>query len=122
MAEAFAKKYGLEASSAGTHPLGRIYPAVRDVMEEKEIALSPSKKLTTAMIDEADRVVAIGPSVLKSCPKRMLRRMNKKRIEWTIRDPKGRTTAEVRKIRDETERKARDLATQTTLFETARNA
>jgi len=112
MAEAFAKRKGLQASSAGTLPAESVNPAVAEAMAEKAFvfSLKKPKMLTTEMIDEADLVVTMGCSIEKVCPRPMLDRMRKKVIDWNLDDPKGKPLPEVRKIRNEIERRVEELA------------
>lgn len=106
MAEAFAKKRGLTAQSAGTHPGKQVNPIVVNLMREKGIELSANnpKELTPKMIEEAGLVVTMGCSVEELCPRPMLAQMQKKLVDWHLDDPKGKSIEEVRKIRDEIER------------------
>ena len=60
--------------------------------------------LTLEMINHASLVVTMGCSVAELCPKPMLAQMQKKLIDWNLKDPKGKGIAEVRVIRDEIER------------------
>jgi arsenate reductase len=111
MAEAFAKKRGLKASSAGTVPSTTVNPTVVQVMKEKGVDISSKvpKLLTTEMINEATLVVTMGCSVEEVCPRPMLAKMQKKLVDWKIEDPKGKTVEQTRRIRDEIERKIADL-------------
>jgi len=65
MAEAFAKKHGMNAQSAGTIPSTRINPTVVDVMRERGIDISSNhpKTLTPELIRDASLVVTTGCSV-----------------------------------------------------------
>jgi len=112
MAEAFARRKGFEASSAGTQPAVTVNPAVAEAMAEKafNFALKKPKMLTIDMIDHADLVITMGCSVEKVCPRPMLERMNKKLIDWNLEDPKGKPLPEVRKIRNDIERRIEELA------------
>lgn len=112
MAEAFAKKEGLEASSAGTLPGHKVNPAVVEAMMERGIDLSKNvpKMLTMEMIMEASLVVTMGCSVEEVCPRPMLAKMQKKLLDWHLDDPKGKPMDEVRRIRDEIEREVEALA------------
>ena len=112
MAEAFARRKGFEASSAGTQPAVTVNPAVAEAMAEKafNFALKKPKMLTIDMIDHADLVITMGCSVEKVCPRPMLERMNKKLIDWNLEDPKGKALPEVRKIRNDIERRIEELA------------
>jgi protein-tyrosine-phosphatase len=112
MAEAFARRKGFEAVSAGTKPAVTVNPAVVEAMAERafNFSLRKPKMLTMEMIDQADMVITMGCSVEKVCPRPMLERMNKKLVDWNLEDPKGRQLPEVRKIRNEIERRVEDLA------------
>jgi protein-tyrosine-phosphatase len=112
MAEAFAKRFGFEARSAGTMPPQSVNPAVLQVMKEKGIDISKNKPkmLTTDMINQASIVFTMGCSVESVCPKPMLAQMQKKLVDWDLEDPKGKPIEEVRKIRDEIERRVAGLA------------
>ena len=114
MAQAFAKKYGLKASSAGTVPSSRVNPIVVEAMKEKGIDLSKNspKMLTPEMINRATQVVTMGCSVAEICPKPMLAQMQKKLIDWNLHDPKGKSLPEVREIRDDIERRVIELSKQ----------
>ncbi len=112
MAQAFAEKFGLKASSAGTVPSNRVNPVVVEAMRERGINLSRKspKMLTAEMIDHARLVVTMGCSVEEACPRPMLAAMQKKLVDWNLDDPKGKSIDEVRKIRDEIEKKVRTIA------------
>lgn len=105
MAEAFARRAGLQASSAGTLPSSRLNAEVVLAMSEKGIDISAGrpKMLTPEMIDAAGVVVTMGCSVEDVCPAPMLRSMKKKLVEWHLEDPKGKDPVAVRAIRDEIE-------------------
>ncbi len=111
MAEAFAKKHGMNAQSAGTIPSTRINPTVVDVMRERGIDISSNhpKTLTPELIRDASLVVTMGCSIKEACPKPMIAQMQKKLVEWDLEDPKGKSLEEVRKIRDEIERRIMEL-------------
>lgn len=116
MAEAFAKKYGLQASSAGTLPSSEVNPAVVQAMKEKGIDISSAKPkmLNTEMIEEADLVVTMGCSVEEVCPAPIIARMQKKLLEWNLEDPKGKSIDRVTQIRDDIERRVAELKNQRT--------
>jgi len=111
MAEAFAKKHGMNAQSAGTIPSTRINPTVVDVMRERGIDISSNhpKTLTPELIRDASLVVTMGCSIDEACPKPMIAQMQKKLVEWHLEDPKGRSLEEARRIRDEIEHKIMEL-------------
>ena len=112
MAEAFARRKGLLAESAGTMPAEVVNPAVVEAMAEKafNFSLKKPKLLTMEMIDQAELVITMGCSVERVCPRPMLEKMNKKLVDWALEDPKGRSLAEVRRIRNEIERRVEELA------------
>ena len=112
MAESFARRKGLQAASAGTMPAESVNPAVVQAMAEKafNFAFKKPKTLTMEMIDQADLVVTMGCSVEKVCPRPMLEKMNKKLVDWALEDPKGKPLPEVRRIRNEIERRVEELA------------
>ncbi len=112
MAEAFARKLGLRAESAGTIPSKSLNPLVVQVMMEKGIDISGNrpKTLTSEMINRASLVFTMGCSVESACPKPMLAQMQKKLVDWDLEDPKGKPIDEVRMIRDEIQRRVAELA------------
>ena len=112
MAQAFAEKLGLKASSAGTVPSSRVNPIVVEAMRERGIDLTKRspKMLTPDMIRDARLVVTMGCSVEEACPKPMLAAMQKKLVDWHLDDPKGRPIEDVRRIRDEIEKRVREIA------------
>lgn len=111
MAEAFAKTHGLRSSSAGTIPASKISEIAVEVMKEKGIDISKNspKMLTPEMIKRASLVITMGCSVEEACPKPLLAQMQKKLIDWDLPDPKHKPIEEVRKIRDEIERRVLEL-------------
>ena len=111
MARAFADKYGLKSSSAGTMPSVQVNPVVVEAMREKGLDISNQipKMLTAEMIEEASLVITMGCSVAEICPKPMLAQMQKKLIDWELDDPKGRPIEKVREIRDEIEKRVLEL-------------
>ncbi|MDG6954669.1 MAG: arsenate reductase ArsC [Nitrososphaerota archaeon] len=115
MAEAFARRAGLLAESAGTVPAESVNKTVADAMSELGLDLSHNKPkmLSMDMIDQADVVITMGCSVEKVCPRPMLSRMQKKVVDWGLDDPKGMPLPEVRRIRDEIERRVGELARST---------
>ena len=115
MAEAFARRKGLQATRAGTMPAESVNPAVVEAMAEKafNFTFKKPKTLTIEMIDQADLVITMGCSVEKVCPRPMLEKMNKKLVDWALEDPKGKSLPEVRRIRNEIERRVEELARST---------
>src|SRR5487761_100735 len=111
MALAFAERLGLEASSAGTIPAAKVNPLVVQAMKEKgmDISSRTPKMLTRDMIERASLVVTMGCSVEEACPKPMLAMLQKKLIDWNLEDPKGKPIDEVRRIRDDIEKRVSGL-------------
>jgi protein-tyrosine-phosphatase len=110
MAEGFAKHYGnskTETISAGTMPSGEINPLANQVMQEKGIDISKSKPkpITNQMVQEADTIIVMGCSAQGFCPAPLLGKVT----DWNIEDPKGKPLEEVRRIRDEIEKRVKEL-------------
>jgi len=110
MAEAIARAYGVDASSAGTIPASAVNSTVVEAMKERgfNLASNKPKMLTNQMIEEADYVVTMGCRVEDVCPKPLIVKMEKL-VDWHIDDPKGKPIEEVRKIRSEIESKVLEL-------------
>jgi arsenate reductase len=110
MAEGFAKHYGngkVEAMSAGTMPSKEINPLVIQVMQEKGIGISKNKpkQVTMQMVQDADAIIMMGCSAQGFCPGPLLGKVT----DWNIEDPKGKPLEKVREIRDEIEKKVKEL-------------
>jgi arsenate reductase len=93
------------ALSAGTTPAERVHPEVVEVMREQGIDLGgrKPKALTRELAELADVVITMG------CGDRCPYVPGRRYIDWDLPDPAGRPVAEVRAIRDEIERRVRDL-------------
>jgi arsenate reductase (thioredoxin) len=91
--------------SAGSTPADEINPAVVAVMDELGIDLSTEfpKPLTTDVVEAADVVVTMGCG--DACPVFP----GKRYLDWELLDPSGRSVEEVRRIRDQIDRRVRDL-------------
>jgi arsenate reductase len=113
MAEAFAKRLGISATSAGTLPATTVNPVVVQVMRKRGIDLSSNRPrmLTVDMVNEADLVVTMGCSAESVCPAPTISKMRKKLEEWNLEDPKDQPVEKVRHIADEIERKVAGLPT-----------
>ena len=94
------------ASSAGTTPADRVHPEVVDVMREVGIDLNDRQPqlLTLELAEPADVVVTMGCG--DACPFIP----GKQYIDWNLPDPKGRPIADVRRLRDDIERRVVQLA------------
>ncbi len=115
MAEAFANHYGkgkIVASSGGAMLADRVNPLVVEAMSEKgiDISMNKPKLLTTAMAEDADKIITMGCSVDKICPAPLLKNV----IDWDLEDPKGKPLEKVREIRDEIEKRVLKLISELT--------
>lgn len=111
MAEGFFSKYapkGYKAESAGTSPSGEINPVAIRAMSEVGIDISrqKSKIITDDMIRNSAKAVNMGCVDQSTCPMLFLNNP----IDWGIEDPKGKSIEQVRAIRDEIERRVKELA------------
>ena len=109
MASAFFNKYAgsakAHAISAGTHPADRVHPEVVEAMREVGIDLSAAKpqKLTRDLAHDASLLITMGCG--DECPFVPGLRTE----DWPLDDPKGKSVDQVRQIRDEIERRVREL-------------
>jgi arsenate reductase (thioredoxin) len=121
MAEGFLKKYapdGFKTQSAGTKPVYHLNPIVVEAMKEVGIDISKqrSKELTDEMIRESDKVVNMGCMDKNFCPTIWLPKV----IEWNLEDPKGKSIEEIRQIRDEIEKRVKEIVVAETTTTTQR--
>ena len=110
MAEGFANYYGkgkLIVSSGGNKPAEKVNPVVVDVLKEKgiDISMNKPKLLTFQIAQEADLIVTMGCNDQGICPGPFF----KPTIDWSLEDPKGKPIEKVREIRDEIERRIKQL-------------
>jgi arsenate reductase (thioredoxin) len=111
MAEGLFRKYaprGYAALSAGTRPSGQINPLAIQAMKEYGIDISNQKPkiVTEDMIRNATVDVNMGCMDKESCPTLFIHNL----IEWGMEDPKGKPIEKVREIRNNIERRIRQLA------------
>jgi protein-tyrosine-phosphatase len=106
MAEAFAKRAGHDARSAGSRPEAELHPGVVEAMRELGIDLSGRvpRGITQEDVEWADVVVTMGCGE-GACPVLP----GKRYVDWEIRDPIGLPVAEVRVIRDDIRRRVEEL-------------
>jgi len=96
---------GVEVRSAGTTPASEIHANVREAMRERGLNLdgrSPRRLEDRAVLD-ADVVITMGCG--DACPVYPGKRYE----DWPVEDPSGRPIEDVRGIRDDIERRVRDL-------------
>jgi arsenate reductase len=109
MSAAFFNKYAdptkATALSAGTHPAEHVHPEVVEAMREVGIDLSGAqpRKLTFKLAEGANLLITMGCG--DECPFVP----GLRRDDWPLADPKGRGIEQVRKIRDEIDRRVRHL-------------
>jgi arsenate reductase (thioredoxin) len=98
----------VHVTSAGSEPADQINPAVREVMAEIGIDLSHAfpTRLTADAVQAADVVITMGCG--DACPVFS----GKRYLDWALPDPAGRGPDAVRPIRDEIDRRVRQLATE----------
>ena len=108
IAEAFARIHGrgqIEIYSAGSRPSGKVNPKAIESMREVGYDLSrhDSKSLADIPAVEYDFVVTMGCG--DECPSVRARH----REDWNIQDPKNLPPDQFRKIRDEIEKKVKEV-------------
>jgi arsenate reductase (thioredoxin) len=98
----------MRVTSAGSAPADEINPAVRAALDEIGLDLSKAfpKKLTTDAVEAADVVITMGCG--DACPIFP----GKRYLDWDVPDPAGKGVEDVRPIRDEIDRRVRDLVQQ----------
>ena len=98
----------IEVLSAGSDPADSINPASVAVMAEKEIDISDTtpSAWTDEMLGSADVIVTMGCG--DTCPFIP----GKRNLDWKLDDPSGKSVEEVREIRDQIERRVRELMTE----------
>jgi len=94
-----------EARSAGTEPDERVHPEVVEAMNEVGIFVADRtpRKLTDADAEWADVVVTMG------CGDKCPFVPGVRYLDWELEDPKGRPLEEVRRTREEIERRVVEL-------------
>jgi arsenate reductase (thioredoxin) len=95
----------VQVRSAGSEPADRVNPAVVEVMAELGLDVSRElpKKLATEDVATSDVVVTMGCG--DACPIFPGKRYE----DWVLTDPAGKGPDEVRRIRDEIDRRVQTL-------------
>jgi arsenate reductase (thioredoxin) len=98
----------IDVLSAGSEPADSIDQAVVAVMAEKGIDISQTtpRAWTDGMLGSADVIVTMGCG--DSCPFIP----GKRYLDWELEDPSGKSIEKVRDIRDQVERRVRELMTE----------
>lgn len=108
MAEGFARALGageVEAHSAGSRPSGRVNPKAIAAMAERGIDLSGHASKGLADVEHLAFDAAVTMGCGDACPFVRARL----REDWALPDPRDLDAAGVRAVRDEIERRVRDL-------------
>lgn len=108
MAAAFARRLGgdrVTVLSAGSEPAASLNPSVVAAMAERGIDLAGEapRRWTDADLHAADVIVTMGCG--DACPYVP----GKRYLDWELVDPAGRPIEEIRPIRDDIERRVREL-------------
>jgi arsenate reductase (thioredoxin) len=97
MAAAFLDRYAggrIAVRSAGSAPADEVSPVVVEAMQE----------LTNETVEASDVVITMGCG--DACPTFP----GKRYLDWELEDPSGRSITDVRRIRDDIDRRVRDVA------------
>jgi arsenate reductase len=118
IAEGYFRKYapeGYEPLSAGTKPTSKINSLAIQVMNEIGINISKqrSKDLTEDMMRNSDKIINMGCMDKNFCPTLFIPKV----IDWGIEDPEEKPIERVREIRDEIERRIKELARDVSVTE-----
>ena len=99
---------GYHAISAGTRPVSQINLLAVQVMNEVGVDISSqkSKIITEDMIRSSAKSVNMGCIERAECPLLFMNNV----IDWGIEDPKGKSIEKIREIRDEIDRRVREVA------------
>jgi arsenate reductase (thioredoxin) len=94
--------------SGGSEPAVEVNPAAIEAMRERGIDISGEhpRRWTDEVVRAADVVVSMGCG--DACPVLP----GKRYVDWELDDPAGLSVAQVRPVRDEIERRVRDLLTE----------
>jgi protein-tyrosine-phosphatase len=111
MAEAFFNKNapkGYRAISAGTRPASQINPVAVQAMREVGINISKNKSkiITEDMIISSAKAVNMGCMDQSECPMLFINSV----IDWGTEDTKGKPIEKVRQIRDDIEKRVKNIA------------
>jgi arsenate reductase len=97
-----------EARSAGTHPAEKVNPVVVEAMSELGVDVAGRKpqRIEREHAEWADVVVTMGCG--DECPYIP----GKRYVDWELEDPKGLSLEQIRPIRDDIERRVRELVAE----------
>jgi arsenate reductase len=99
---------GYRSISAGTRPVSQINPLAVKAMSELGIDISSqkSKLISEDMIRNSAKSINMGCIERTECPMLFINNV----IDWGIEDPKGKPIEKVREIRDEIDRRVKEIA------------
>jgi arsenate reductase len=105
MAQSFYERLGGEARSAGSRPESALHPEVVEAMREVGIDLDGRRPqgISQGDVEWAELVVTMGCG--DACPVLP----GKRYLDWSLPDPAGAPLEQVRPLRDEIERRVREL-------------
>ena len=83
----------------------------------KDISKQKPKDLSEDMMRNSDKIINMGCMDNNFCPTLFIPKV----IDWGIEDPKGKQIEQVREIRDEIERRIKELATDISVAEEENN-
>jgi arsenate reductase len=111
MAAALLERYAggrVSVHSAGSEPAESLDPAVVEAMAEVGVDLAGAypKALTDEVTAGADVVVTMG------CGDTCRVHPGTRQLDWELEDPSGKSLDQVRPIRDEIDRRVRDLVAE----------
>jgi protein-tyrosine-phosphatase len=82
-----------------------------------DISKQKPKDLSEDMMRNSDKIINMGCMDNNFCPTLFIPKV----IDWGIEDPKGKQIEQVREIRDEIERRIKELATDISVAEEENN-
>jgi protein-tyrosine-phosphatase len=112
MAEAFARKLGgerVDAHSAGSRASGVVNAKAIASMAQVGCDLAAQRSKSLAEVPQIEWDLAVTMGCGDACPSVRAKR----RVDWQIPDPKHMPPREFAAVRDEIERRVRDLLTST---------
>jgi protein-tyrosine-phosphatase len=98
----------VRVTSAGSEPASGVNRAVVAAMDE--IGLDVSKEFPKPLTDEAARAADV--LVTMGCGDACPVFLGKRYLDWELPDPAGKSVEEIRPIRDEIDRRVKELMTE----------
>lgn len=106
MAEAFARRHGLESASAGTMPAHEVSAGAIACMQEVGLDLrhAEPKRLDFLRLADFETIISMGPGVAQTSPDLHAHE------DWGIEDPVNQDYAVYRRVRDQIEARVKAMA------------